>query len=69
MKEYNRYDGMEPYGDVMVGYDGSWLTRGYGSKIGVGFVIHAETGIILALEVLLNYCQECKKHRNDETND
>ena len=47
--------------EVVVSFDGSWMTRGHRSHIGVGFVIDIHNGFILDLEVLCNFCQLCSK--------
>ena len=53
--------------NIEVSFDGTWLTRGHRSHIGVGFVIEVYTGIIIDVIVLCNYCRYCdgekKKHR------
>ena len=45
------------------------MTRGHHSKVGVGFVVEVETGIIIDLEVLCNYCQQCSKRVTDNITD
>ena len=45
--------------EVDVTYDGTWMTRGHQSHIGVGFVMDSETGAVLNFEVLSNFCQMC----------
>ncbi|KAL7644095.1 UNVERIFIED_CONTAM: hypothetical protein RMT77_004918 [Armadillidium vulgare] len=57
--------------NIEVSFDGTWLTRGYGSLIGLGFVVDVETGIILDYHILSKYCNSCtqfkrKKHLNEE---
>lgn len=56
--------------NVDVSFDGTWLTRGHNSNIGMGFVIEAETGFVLDFHVLSKYCQKClricKKYKDDE---
>jgi hypothetical protein len=49
--------------EVDVSYDGTWMTRGYRSHIGVGFVLDATLGFVLDVEVLSNFCQECCKRK------
>lgn len=44
--------------DVDVTYDGTWMTRGHRSHIGVGFVMDSETGAVLDFEVMSNFCQK-----------
>lgn len=45
--------------DIDVSFDGTWMTRGHGSKIGVAFVIEFGTGIIIDFQVLSSYCASC----------
>ena len=47
--------------DLEVSFDGTWMTRGHRSHIGIGFVIDVYTGIVLDFEVLCNYCIACHK--------
>lgn len=47
--------------DVDVSFDGSWLTRGHTSQVGVGSVIEVYTGFVLDIEVLSNYCHTCAR--------
>ena len=47
--------------DIEVSFDGTWLTRGHKSHVGVGFIIEVYTGTVIDLEVLCNHCQYCKK--------
>ncbi|GFO14624.1 hypothetical protein PoB_004112900 [Plakobranchus ocellatus] len=42
--------------DIAVSYDGSWLTRGHKSLIGIGCVIDVLTGLIIDGHVLSLYC-------------
>lgn len=37
--------------DVDVSFDGSWLTRGHKSHIGIGTVIECNTGLVLDSEI------------------
>ncbi|KAH9372086.1 hypothetical protein HPB48_017427 [Haemaphysalis longicornis] len=46
-------------GNIDVTYDGTWMTRGHSSHIGVGCVIELYTGLVLDHCVLSNYCQGC----------
>jgi hypothetical protein len=50
--------------DIDVSYDGTWMTRGHRSNIGVGIVMEAYTGFALDFEVLCKYCDQCKKIDN-----
>ena len=47
--------------EVAVSYDGSWMTGGHRSHVGVGFVMDVEHGFVLDFEVLSNFCQKCCK--------
>ena len=45
--------------DIDVSFDGSWMTRGHRSHVGMGAVIEADLGIIVDIEVLCNMCTTC----------
>ncbi|XP_068229986.1 uncharacterized protein [Palaemon carinicauda] len=45
--------------DTDVIYDGTWMTRGHKSNIGVGIVVEACTGFVLDAEILSKYCFTC----------
>ncbi|XP_005091180.1 uncharacterized protein LOC101848798 [Aplysia californica] len=45
--------------DIAVSFDGSWLTRGHKSLIGIGCVIDVLTGLVLDSHVLSLHCQTC----------
>ena len=45
--------------DITVSYDGTWQKRGFTSHHGVGVAIEAQTGLVIAYEVLSNYCHAC----------
>ncbi|GFT66727.1 uncharacterized protein TNCV_1394951 [Trichonephila clavipes] len=47
--------------DIGVSYDGSWLTRGHTSNIGVGCVIDLLTGFVIDYEVMSKLCGECEQ--------
>lgn len=53
--------------DIDVSYDGSWMTRGHSSHIGVGFVIECHTGFVIDMEVLSNDCVKCTQKKNNLT--
>lgn len=53
--------------NIEVSYDGSWLTRGHTSHIGMGFVVEIYTGFVLDMEVLSNYCQQCARLETEKT--
>ncbi|GFY76923.1 uncharacterized protein TNIN_318041 [Trichonephila inaurata madagascariensis] len=42
--------------DIGVSYDGSWLTRGHTSNIGVGCIIDLLTGFVIDYEVMSKLC-------------
>ncbi|KAH9372589.1 hypothetical protein HPB48_019108 [Haemaphysalis longicornis] len=48
-------------GNICVTYDGSWMTRGHSSHIGVGVVIELFTGLVLDFVVLSNFCAGCER--------
>ena len=45
--------------DISVSFDGSWLTRGHTSNMGLGVVVHLITGLALDYAVLCKYCHAC----------
>ncbi|KYN50131.1 hypothetical protein ALC62_00159 [Cyphomyrmex costatus] len=45
--------------NITVSYDGSWLTRGHTSLLGVGCVIDVLTGYVIDFEIMTKYCHEC----------
>lgn len=45
--------------DLTVSYDGSWMTRGHSSLLGVGCVIDVRTGYVIDFEIMSKYCHEC----------
>ncbi|GFS48593.1 uncharacterized protein TNCV_310061 [Trichonephila clavipes] len=47
--------------DIGVSCDGSWLTRGHTSNIGVGCVINLLTGFVIDYEVISKRCGECEQ--------
>ncbi|XP_075550753.1 uncharacterized protein LOC142584524 [Dermacentor variabilis] len=47
-------------GNIAVSYDGSWMTRGHSSHVGVGTVIELFSGLVLDYVVLSNYCAGCE---------
>lgn len=55
------YSQMEPTPtkNVTVVYDGTWMTCGHASYIGVGTVIEFYTGLVLDCIVLSNHCHGC----------
>lgn len=45
--------------DIAVSYDGTWLTRGHTSKVGIGCVVEVLTGLVLDAHVMSTYCHIC----------
>ncbi|KAH9365874.1 hypothetical protein HPB48_022866 [Haemaphysalis longicornis] len=48
-------------GNIAVSYDGSWMTRGHSSHIGVGTVIELFTVLVLDYVVPSNFCAGCER--------
>lgn len=48
-------------GNIAVSFDGSWMTRGHSSHIGVAAVIELFTGLVLDYVVFSNFCAGCKR--------
>ncbi|XP_049521739.1 uncharacterized protein LOC125944722 [Dermacentor silvarum] len=46
--------------NIAVCYDGTWLTRGHSSHIGVGTVVELFTGYVLDYHVMSNFCLGCE---------
>ncbi|GFO27487.1 hypothetical protein PoB_005399200 [Plakobranchus ocellatus] len=44
---------------IAVSFDGSWLTRGHKSMIGIGCVVEVLTGLVLDSHVMSQHCQIC----------
>lgn len=51
-------DFLNPVGNIDVMYDGTWMTRGRSSHIGVGCIIELYTGLVID-HVLSNFCLGC----------
>ena len=49
--------------DLVVSFDGSWMTRGHKSAYGIGCVIDTVTGLCVDLAVFSLYCQRCSYAR------
>ncbi|XP_077551374.1 uncharacterized protein LOC144165145 [Haemaphysalis longicornis] len=47
-------------GNIAVCYDGTWMTRGHSSHVGVGTVVELFTGYVLDYIVLSNFCLGCE---------
>lgn len=61
VRELYRELGTNIPGNIAVSYDGSWMTRGHSSHIGVGTVIELFTGFVLDYVVLSNFCAACEQ--------
>lgn len=48
-------------GNISVSFDGSWMTRGHSSHIGVGAVVEIFTGLVLDYVVFSNFCAGCER--------
>ena len=46
--------------DIAVSFDGTWLTRGHTSHIGVGCVVDLLTGMCIDAYVMCTYCHKCE---------
>ena len=46
--------------DISVSFDGTWLTRGHSSHIGVGCVVDLLTGLCLDAHVMCTYYHVCE---------
>ncbi|CAN7978839.1 unnamed protein product, partial [Ixodes persulcatus] len=64
-KVYKEMDGTFTK-NVTVVYDGTWMTRGHTSHIGVGTVIEFYTGLVLDSVVLSNLCLACTLGQKEE---
>lgn len=53
--------------DVDVSFDCTWMKRGYKSHAGVGFAMEVNTGMVIDLDVLFNYCQACISNNKKNT--
>ena len=61
-KFYNEKDNDKTPLDIPVSFDGSWLTRGHTSLIGLGSVVEVHTGMVLDMHVISLHCSQCSKH-------
>lgn len=46
--------------DISVSFDGSWMTRGHTSHVGIGCIIDMTTGLCIDAHVVCNLCQICE---------
>ncbi|GFX59663.1 uncharacterized protein TNCV_3754281 [Trichonephila clavipes] len=60
----NVYENGAEITDLSVSFDGTWLTRGHTSLIGVGFVIDMLTGYVVDFEVMSKVCRHCSVAKN-----
>lgn len=51
--------------EIAVSFDGTWMTRGHSSLIGVGCVIDILTGFAVDFEVMSKICRCCKNAKRD----
>ncbi|KAM7310091.1 uncharacterized protein ISCGN_007049 [Ixodes scapularis] len=52
-------DFLNPVGNIDVIFDGSWMTRGRSSHIGVGCIVELYSGLVLDHVVYSNFCLGC----------
>ncbi|GFV73839.1 uncharacterized protein TNCV_4523681 [Trichonephila clavipes] len=60
----NVYENGAEITDLSVSFDGTWLTRGHRSLIGVGCVIDMLTGYVVDFEVMSKVCRHCSVAKN-----
>ncbi|GFV76829.1 uncharacterized protein TNCV_4730491 [Trichonephila clavipes] len=60
----NVYENAAEITDLSVSFDGTWLTRGHTSVIGVGCVIDMLTGYVVDFEVMSKVCRHCSVAKN-----
>ncbi|GFT04370.1 uncharacterized protein TNCV_1929071 [Trichonephila clavipes] len=63
-KVKNVYENGAEITDLSVSFDGTWLTRGHTSLIGVGCVIDMLTGYVVDFEVMSKVCRHCSVAKN-----
>ncbi|GFW37255.1 uncharacterized protein TNCV_5021531 [Trichonephila clavipes] len=51
--------------DIAVSFDGTWLTRGHTSQIGIGCVVDNLTGYVIDYEIMSKYCPTCISAKNE----
>ena len=52
--------------DVDVSFDCTWMKRGHKSHAGIGFAIEVNTGIVIDLDVLYNFCNTCSNKKTQK---
>ncbi|GFV60375.1 uncharacterized protein TNCV_3470112 [Trichonephila clavipes] len=60
----NVYENGAEITDLSVSFDGTWLTRGHTSLIGVGCVLDMLTGYVVDFEVMSKVCRHCSVAKN-----
>ncbi|GFX71830.1 uncharacterized protein TNCV_2010671 [Trichonephila clavipes] len=60
----NVYENGAEITDFSISFDGTWLTRGHTSLIGVGCVIDMLTGYVVDFEVMSKVCRHCSVAKN-----
>ncbi|GFX92669.1 uncharacterized protein TNCV_4087741 [Trichonephila clavipes] len=60
----NVYENGAEITDLSVSFDGTWLTRGHTSLIGVGCVIDMLTGYVVDFEWMSKVCRHCSVAKN-----
>ncbi|CAN7994909.1 unnamed protein product [Ixodes pacificus] len=53
------YSDLQPVNNIDVIFDGTWMTRGRSSHIGVGCIIEMYTSLVIDHVVLSNFCLGC----------
>ena len=48
--------------DVAVSVDGTWQKHGYGSRLGVVFILSIDTGEVVDYVIKCLACHECSAH-------
>ncbi|GFU19101.1 uncharacterized protein TNCV_4397041 [Trichonephila clavipes] len=51
--------------DIAVSFDGTWLTRGHTSQIGIGCVVDTLTGYVIDYDIMSKYCPTCISAKNE----
>ncbi|GFX54595.1 uncharacterized protein TNCV_792821 [Trichonephila clavipes] len=51
--------------DIAASFDGTWLTRGHTSQIGIGCVVDTLTGYVIDYEIMSKYCPTCISAKNE----
>ncbi|GFX15744.1 uncharacterized protein TNCV_2132301 [Trichonephila clavipes] len=51
--------------DIAASFDGTGLTRGHTSQIGIGCVVDTLTGYVIDYEIMSKYCPTCISAKNE----